>query len=185
MRLLTRNLVASSLLLVAGVIPAAAQEAAPAKPPSFKDAYLFLLKDTQSKFVRLAEAMPAEKYSWRPGDGVRSVSEVYMHVAGANYFFLSMVGVKPPAGISRDMEKTVTEKEKVVAAIKASFDNAASAVAGLSDADMSKETKMFGRPATYESVLFFMTSHMHEHLGQSIAYARTNGVVPPWSQKEN
>ena len=184
MRPSIQNLVVSSLLLAASGIPAAAQEAA-AKPPSFKDAFLFQLKDTESKFVRLAEAMPQEKYSWRPGEGVRSISEVYMHVAGANYFFLSMAGVKSSSGLPRDAEKSVTDKEKVVAAIKASFDNAASAVAGMSDADLAKETKMFGRQVTYETVLFVMTSHMHEHLGQSIAYARTNGVVPPWSQKEN
>lgn len=184
MRLLTRNLVVTSLLLGASVIPVAAQESA-AKPPSFKESYLFLLKDTESKFVRLAEAMPAEKYSWRPGEGVRSISEVYMHVAGANYYFMSLAGVKIPAGITRDAEKTVTDKEKVVAAIKASFEHVSNAVAAMSDADMAKDTKLFGKPATYQNVLFFMTSHMHEHLGQSIAYARTNGVVPPWSQKEN
>ena len=184
MRFSTLNLVVSSLLLAAGAIPVAAQEAA-AKAPSFKDAFLFQLKDTGSKLARLADAMPQEKYSWRPGEGVRSVSEVYMHVAGANYFFLSMVGVKPTGNFPRDAEKSITEKDKVVAAIKASFENAANAIEGMSDADMAKETKMFGRPATYQSVLFFMANHMHEHLGQSIAYARTNGVVPPWSKKEN
>jgi uncharacterized damage-inducible protein DinB len=184
MRHFTQNIVTASLLLGATIIPVAAQEPA-AKPPSFKESYLFLLKDTESKFVRLAEAMPAEKYSWRPGEGVRSISEVFMHVAGANYYFMSLAGVKIPAGISRDAEKTVTEKDKVVAAIKASFEHVSSAVSAMSDADMAKDTKLFGKPATYQNVLFFMTSHMHEHLGQSIAYARTNGVVPPWSQKEN
>lgn len=108
-----------------------------------------------------------------------------MHVAGSNYFFLSLVGVKTSSGLARDAEKTVTEKDKVVAAIKASFENASNAVSAMSDADMAKETKLGKQPATYESVLFFMANHLHEHLGQSIAYARTNGVVPPWSRKEN
>jgi len=183
MRLFTVNFVVSSLLLAANAIPVAAQEAT-AKPAGFKEMYLFQLKDTESKFVRLAEAMPQEKYGWRPGEGVRSVSEVYMHVAGSNYYFLSLVGVKASSGLPRDAEKSVTDKDKVIAAIKASFEAASNAVTAMSDADFEKETKFGGRPATNLAVLFFMTSHMHEHLGQSIAYARTNGVVPPWSQKK-
>ena len=112
------------------------------------------------------------------------MSEVFVHVAGANYLFPSMAGVKPPAGIDRNMEKTITEKAKVQEALKKSFDHAREAATGLSDADMSRAIKMFGRDATVEGLLFIMANHMHEHLGQAIAYARVNGVVPPWSAKE-
>ena len=92
--------------------------------------------------------------------------------------------MKAPAGLSRDMEKTVTEKAKVQEVVKQSFEHARKAVSGLSDADMSRAIKMFGRDSTLEELFFVMANHMHEHLGQSIAYARTNGVVPPWSAKE-
>src|SRR5712692_4289491 len=162
---------------------AALQTPAPPPPPTrgFRAEFLRDLSDVEKKIEDLAAAMPADKYSWRPAPGVRSISEVYVHIAGANYLFASFVGVKPPAGISRDMEKTVTEKAKVLEVMKQSFDHARQTVQGLSDEDMSKPVKMFGRDTTYGGVLFTMANHMHEHLGQSIAYARNNGVVPPWS----
>jgi uncharacterized damage-inducible protein DinB len=157
-----------------------------AAPTGFKDAYLSQLKDVESKIVSLAETTPQEKYSWRPAEGVRSVSEVFVHIATTNFFFVTMTGVKMPAGVvSPTSEKTVTEKAKVVALLKQSFEHVRNSVTAMSDADMAKETKMLGKPATYETVLFFMANHMHEHLGQSIAYARTNAIVPPWSKKEN
>jgi len=102
----------------------------------------------------------------------------------SQHLFPSIAGVKPPEGIDRNMEKTVTEKSKVQEALKKSFEHARRAIEGLSDADMAKEVKFFGRPSTVEAVVFTMANHMHEHLGQSIAYARVNGVVPPWSVKE-
>ncbi len=146
--------------------------------------FLRQLDDVEKKVTGLAQAMPQEKYAWRPGEGVRSVSEVFVHIAGANYFFLSMAGIKPPAGVSRDMEKTVTDKAKVTEVLKASFAHARQGVSAMADADLEKPIKMFGRSSTTRELLFIMANHMHEHLGQSIAYARANGVVPPWSAKE-
>lgn len=169
------------LILACGPAILAAQPAQ-AKPPGFRDLFLDQLKDVESKIVALAEAMPQEKYSWRPEEGVRSVSEVYMHIAGANYFLPNFMGVKPPSGFSPAMAKE-TDKTKVVEALKASFDHVRQAVTSLSDGDLSKPAKMFGHETTYEGVLFLIANHMHEHLGQSIAYARTNGVTPPWSKK--
>jgi len=147
----------------------------------FRGDFLTQLDATEKKLVDLANAIPDEKYSWRPEEGVRSVSEVYVHVAGANYFFLSFAGVKPPDGISQDMEKTVTRKADVVEALKKSFAFAREAVMKMTDADLAHPAKMFGQETTVEGVLFVMSLHMHEHLGQSIAYARMNGVVPPWT----
>ena len=128
--------------------------------------------------------MPQEKYGWRPEEGVRSISEVYVHIAGANYLFLGFVGAKAPAGLDPKMEKTITDKAKVVETLKASFAFAREAVNNLSEADLMKEGKFFGRTMPYQTILFIMANHMHEHLGQSIAYARTNHVTPPWSKKE-
>ncbi len=181
MRVLTHT---SSLFAMGLVLGATAIQAADPAPSGMRAMFLSQLADVEKKMNSLAVAMPAEKYSWRPAPGVRSISEVYTHIAGANYLFASFVGAKTPAGISRDMEKTVTEKSKVLDVMKQSFEHARQAVLGLSDEDMSKSVKMFGRDTTYGGVLFTMANHMHEHLGQSIAYARNNGVVPPWSMKE-
>jgi uncharacterized damage-inducible protein DinB len=122
------------------------------------------------------------KYSWRPAKGVRSASEVYMHVFGTNYFVGGPIGVKPPSGFNFHMEKTVTDKAKVMEALRGSFAQIRQAVMNLSDADLSKPTTSEGQQTTYEGLLFFLAAHTHEHLGQLIAYARSNGIVPPWSK---
>ena len=150
----------------------------------FKKDLISDIEAAEKKIVSLAEAVPAEKYSWRPGEGVRSISEVYMHIAGANYLLPSFAGVTPPPGISRDMEKTITEKDKVIEALKQSFVHLHKAVENTPDSDFDKTVKMFGSDATIRRVYFVAASHCHEHLGQSIAYARTNGIVPPWSKSE-
>jgi len=137
---------------------------------------------TQKKIVSLAEAIPAEKYTWRPADGVRSISEVFMHIAGANYMIPAAIGAKPPAGLSRDMEKTVTEKAKVIEQLKQSFAHTRKALEAVDD--QSKPTKLFGQESTYGGAELVIVTHLHEHLGQAIAYARMNKVTPPWSAKE-
>jgi uncharacterized damage-inducible protein DinB len=135
---------------------------------------------TQKKIIALAEAIPADKYGWRPAEGVRSISEVFMHIAGANYMIPSALGAKPPAGISRDMEKTVTDKAKVVEQLKGSFTHVRTALEGVEDP--AKATKLFGRDSTYGNTQLLIVTHLHEHLGQAIAYARVNNVTPPWSR---
>jgi len=174
-----------TLLLGCGAVTALAQDkpstAAPAPPASgFRAEFLRQLDDAEKKLVDLAQAMPEEKYTWRPAEGVRSVSEVYMHVAGANFFFPRIIGIQPPAGLSREMEK-ITDKAKVVETLKQSFEHARQAALNTADADLDKGVKLFGRDSTVREVLLLLATHMHEHLGQSIAYARMNGVVPPWS----
>ncbi|MEZ5345218.1 MAG: DinB family protein [Pyrinomonadaceae bacterium] len=137
----------------------------------------------EKKFIALAEATPQDKYGWRPGEGVRSVSEVFMHVAAANYGVLSAAGVKPE-GVTmeeiRGFEK-ITDKAKVVEVLKASFEHARKGINGVSDDDLDNSVKLFGSDSTVRGVLIAVAVHCHEHLGQSIAYARTTGIVPPWS----
>jgi uncharacterized damage-inducible protein DinB len=157
----------------------------PAAPKSgFRADFLWQLDDVQKKITDLADAVPMEKYSWRPAEGVRSISEVYMHIAGGNYFLLTFMGVKPPMKMDPGMEKTVTDKSEIAEKLKASFAHLRKAVIETSDKDLEKMTEMFGSTVTYRNVLFTVMSHLHEHLGQSIAYARTNGVVPPWTAAE-
>jgi uncharacterized damage-inducible protein DinB len=161
-----------------------ATTAAPSAPAvsGLRGDVIWQLSDVEKKLIALAEATPQEKFAWRPGPGVRSVSEVYMHVAGGNYFLATFLGAKMPEGFSRDMEKTVTEKAKVVEALKKSFDHARKAVEATPDADLDKKVKAFGQEPSERMMLIVLVSHGHEHLGQSIAYARTNGIAPPWSE---
>jgi len=153
----------------------------PPRPTApFRADFLANLDDVQSKIVELAAAMPEEKYNWRPGPGVRSVSEVFMHIAGANYLLSTFLGVEPPAGLDTDLEKHVTRKADVLAQLKKSFEHLRNATGTVTD--LETRVKMFGETTTQRGVMMTMLSHLHEHLGQSIAYARMNGVTPPWSR---
>ena len=143
------------------------------------------------RLVQLAEAMPADKYSWAPNDEVRTVSEVFMHVVGVNFLMPAGLGGAPPEGMEmpenpmamlQDLEANVTTRDEVVSKLKASFEYAAGAVPGITD--LETEVDMFGFPGTKRAYLLILLTHAHEHLGQAIAYARSNGVVPPWSQQQ-
>jgi uncharacterized damage-inducible protein DinB len=142
------------------------------------------------RLVQLAEAMPEEVYTWRPADGVRSTSETLMHVAGANLGLPMMLGVAPPDGMemSEDMmakmqerEKNVTAKAEVIADLKKSIAYGKSAIGDFPAAHLGDEVEFFGMKMSKGDVLLVLLSHSHEHLGQLIAYARSNGVTPPWS----
>jgi uncharacterized damage-inducible protein DinB len=145
----------------------------------FRAEFFANLDEVQEKIIDLAESTPAEKYSWRPGSDVRSISEVYMHIAGANYFLATYLGVPAPK-TDRDLEKTVTKKADVLVELQRSFDHLRAAA--MQTKDLEKKVKMFGNTTTHRGVLVTALSHLHEHLGQSIAYARMNGVTPPWSR---
>jgi uncharacterized damage-inducible protein DinB len=142
--------------------------------------------DAQQKLLALAEAMPADKYGWRPGAGVRSVGEVYMHVASANYFLPTLWGGKMPEGVDvRGLEKLGGDKAKSVEALKKSFEHVRAAMAAVPAADLDKAVKLFDHQGTVREAFLIVASHAHEHLGQSIAYARMNSVTPPWSAAGN
>jgi uncharacterized damage-inducible protein DinB len=137
----------------------------------------------EDKFTRLAEAVPAEKYSWRPAPDVRSFAEVFLHVSAANYNLYKLVGTPPPAGVDvKSLEKSTTDKTKVVATLKDSYTHAKGAIKAMPDADLEKSMDWFGGKNTQRGILLFIVRHGAEHLGQSIAYARFIGVVPPWTE---
>jgi uncharacterized damage-inducible protein DinB len=162
-------------------IPARAQ-AAPTSGPRAE--FLTEMKVVQDRFVSLAEALPAEKYAWRPGEGVRSVSEVFLHVAAANYNLPKLIGTPPPDGFkAQGFDKSTTDKAKVISTLKDSFEHVRQAVAKMPDADLEKQLDWFGGKNTQRGILLFMMRHMSEHLGQSIAYARMNGITPPWTEE--
>jgi uncharacterized damage-inducible protein DinB len=136
----------------------------------------------ENKFERLADAIPADKYTWRPAPDVRSVAEVFLHVSTANYNLYKLVGSPPPEGIDlKNLEKSTSDKAKVIATLKDSYAHARKAITAMPDADLEKSFDWFGGKNTERGVLIFIVRHGAEHLGQSIAYARLIGVVPPWT----
>lgn len=180
-----RRITLLGVLLLAAFAPRSlGHEPAAASGSGLKAELAAELTSVEKTIVSLAEAMPAEKFGWRPAEGVRSVSEVYVHIAVANYMLPSLLGAKRPEGTRHEMEKTVTEKAKVIEEVKKSFENAKKAVESTPTADYEKKVDFFGKEKTVRSVLLLLVTHAHEHLGQSIAYARMNGVTPPWSAAE-
>jgi uncharacterized damage-inducible protein DinB len=153
-----------------------------------------LIKDVteaEGKIVQLANAMPESTWGWRPGAGVRSVGEVFTHVAADNYFFPAAFGTATPAGvgISGTDYKTVTAYEgrtrtraETIAEVQKSFAFMKEAMARTDAATVESPMKMFGQQTTAQATWISATTHLHEHLGQLIAYARSNKVVPPWSK---
>jgi uncharacterized damage-inducible protein DinB len=134
------------------------------------------------QLIALAEAIPADKYSWRPAPGVRSVSEVFMHIAIANFGLLSFTGPKVPADMKPDLEKTVTKKADVIDWLKRSLDAVKTARAQLKPGDLERKVKIHGKTVTVDGMYLRIIVHANEHMGQLIAYARMNGIVPPWSK---
>ena len=133
--------------------------------------------------MALAEAIPPATYSWRPGPGVRSTSEVFMHIAIANFGLLNFTGPKMPADLtSPDLEKTVTAKADVINWLKRSLEAVKTARAGLKAGDLDRKVKVNGRDVNVDGVYLRIIVHANEHMGQLVAYARVNGIVPPWSQ---
>ena len=136
-----------------------------------------------NQLISLADAIPADKYSWRPAPGVRSVSEVYMHIAIANFYLLSVTGPRMPSDLtSDDLEKTVTAKADVIHWLKRSLDAVKTARAQLKPADLQRKVEIEGKHVTVDGMYLRIIVHDNEHMGQLVAYARMNGIVPPWSQ---
>lgn len=137
----------------------------------------------EQRYTRLAEAVPSEKYSWRPGEGVRSIGEVYAHIATANYGIARALGTPLPAGIDpKTINAAAGDKAKTIQTLKDSFAHFRVAILAIKDADLNNAQKMFGQDTTVRGAFFLATGHFGEHLGQSIAYARMNGIVPPWTE---
>jgi uncharacterized damage-inducible protein DinB len=137
----------------------------------------------EDKFTRLAEAIPADKFNWRPSPDVRSFAEVFLHVSAANFNLYKLVGTPPPSGLDlKGLEKSTRDKAKVVATLKDSFAHAKAAIKAMPDADLDKSLDWFGGKNTQRGILLFIVRHAAEHLGQSIAYARFAGITPPWTE---
>ena len=156
------------------------------KPTGVRADILRELNEAEKKIVGLAEVTPADKFGWRPAEGVRSIGEAYLHIAGGNYLLVSLIGVKVPEGVDlKTIERNGTEKAEVIRRLRASFEHARKAITGTGEQRLQQKAKFFGQDSTVRGILLSLPVHASEHLGQSIAYARMNGIVPPWSASGN
>ena len=140
------------------------------------------LQAVNKKCVDLAEVLPSDKLIWRPSPDTRSFAEVFLHVAGERYAFLSMIGANPPAGFKAgEFDKSTTEKGRIIEALNQSWDFASKTINGMSNADFAKLLPKLGPQANEGDVVYLLVADAHEHLGQLVAYSRQNGIVPPWT----
>lgn len=183
-RLLTT--LAAGLMLALGA-PAAKAQA----PATLKGDLLKSVNEIEQKMTGLATALSEAQYDWRPCEGVRSVREVLLHVAADNYFLPAAMGVAAPAATKitatdyaavQAFESQKLDRTAIAAELKASFDHLEKAIEAVPDTKMDEKIQIFGQEFTTRGLLVLTTTHLHEHLGQMIAYARVNGVKPPWSR---
>lgn len=140
------------------------------------------LERVQKKFVDLANALPADKMTWRPSTDSRSFAELFLHVAGERYAILKLMGAAAPEGFdARAFEKSTTDKAKIVDELNKSWEFSKKTIDGMTNADFAKLIPKLGPQANAGDVVYILVADAHEHLGQSIAYARVNGIVPPWT----
>ena len=164
--------------------PAAATQGSAGPSSGARAEFLEEIAYYEQRYTRLAEAIPADKCAWRPGEGVRSIGEVYAHICAANYGIARALGTQPPAGLDfKAIMAAGADKAKVTQVLKESFAHFRQAILAISDADMDKPQKMFNRQTTVRGAFVMITGHFGEHLGQSIAYARVNGITPPWTEE--
>ena len=146
--------------------------------------------DVEKKILDLAKAIPESAYAWRPGPGVRSTGEVFQHVAADNYFLPVLLGKPAPneTAITKDyktaaaFEKKTMNKDAVIAELEKSFAFLRTSMRSTTDAELNAAVDMFGQKGTTRGLWISTATHLHEHLGQLIAYARSNKVTPPWSK---
>jgi uncharacterized damage-inducible protein DinB len=140
------------------------------------------LQMMQKKFVDLANAIPADKLTWRPTADARSFAEVLLHVAGERYGILGMMGAQAPAGFNgKTIEKSTTDRAQIVAELNKSWEFAQKTINDMTNADFAKLLPKLGPQANAGDVVYILVADAHEHLGQAVAYARENGIVPPWT----
>jgi uncharacterized damage-inducible protein DinB len=180
-----------ALALVAGfgATRASAQATASLQPedktaPSYDmKAQAMLDLDLQNKkIISLVEVLPQDKFTWRPSPDARSFAEVILHVSGERYSILALGGAKPPASFdAKTYEKSTTDKAKILAELKASGDFTQATIGAMTNAEFAKLLPDLGPQANAGDVVYILVADCHEHMGQLVAYARENGIVPPWT----
>jgi uncharacterized damage-inducible protein DinB len=156
-------------------------------PAGVRGELIMNLRDSGGKVMELAGAIPESKWNWRPAKGVRSVGEVYLHITGGNMMFPPMVGATGGMTFEQgeSLDKTPKTKEETIKMLKDSYAFLEKSLMDMSDADMDAQVEFFGHKMSKRAMMIVAVGHTHEHLGQSIAYARMCGVTPPWTAREN
>jgi uncharacterized damage-inducible protein DinB len=192
MKSLTISILACALFAATAVTQAATDPTQTAQSPQSEDktapsydmkAQAALdLDGVNKKVISLAQALPQDKYNWRPSPDSRSFAEVFLHVSGERYFILGLMGAAPPAGFDgKTYEKSTTDKARIIDELTKSGDYTQKTIAGMANADYAKLLPKLGPQANEGDVIYILVADAHEHLGQLVAYARVNGIVPPWS----
>ena len=170
-------LIVVALSLIA--TPALAQSS----PIDYRDEFMEHFDRSTRKLQMLSEAVPAELYTWSPGEGVMSIARVYAHLARYNYMYLAEnLNIPAPSDVDWANFESITDKATVVALLAKSIEHVKRSAGQMSEADLTRQTVLYGRRVAGWAVLFQLLAHMNEHTGQSVAYARVNGIVPPWSR---
>ena len=169
---------ALAVALMVSLAGAQSQPQSQTQPAGLQAAFAKDAGTLSDKFTGLARVMSG-KYGWKPGQGVRSVGDVFNLIVMENGMLVGVLSGTPNTGAQ---PAPITDPEKLQEALKASYVNLQKAITGLSDNDLQAPVKLFGRDMTKQGALMLILEDQHEHLGQSIAYARSNGVVPPWSK---
>ncbi len=185
-----RLLIFFSFLMAAFFLQGMSNVAYSEQPVIVKE-FLGQLDFIKGRLDQLADAMPESTYDWRPMEGVRSVGEVYLHAAAANYICVTVSGGTVPESVGfvmdfskmHDWDTQTTNKTEIINKMDESFGILKDRVAEFTEDDLNREVEVFGMKMSIRNFMITMIAHCHEHLGQSIAYARSNEVVPPWSQK--
>lgn len=167
------------LVVLLNAAPAAGQST----PIDYRDELLRHFEQSTRKLILLADATPAHLYTWSPVEGVMSIARVYMHIARYNYQYpATALGIDAPAGIDVENLESITEKARVTAVLGQSVEHVRQLVNQMRDDDLTRPTMLYGRQIAGWAVLLQLVAHMNEHVGQAVAYARMNGIVPPWSR---
>ena len=168
-----------TVVLLAGAVSSLAQNAA----TDYRDEFASHFDRSSRKLVMLSSEIPAELYTWSPGEGVMSIGRVYAHIARYNYLYLEeSLGIEAPGGVDWPNFESITDKAKVIELLRQSIEHVKASVENMNEADLTRSTTLYGRSVPGWAVLFQLLAHMNEHVGQSVAYARMNDIAPPWSR---
>jgi uncharacterized damage-inducible protein DinB len=171
------------VLITLSLLTAAHSVFAQSTPEDYRDEFMNHFERSSRKVVMLSQEIPADLYSWSPGEGVMSIARVYAHIARYNYlYFEESLGIQAPAGVDWENFESLTDKATIVEVLNASIEHVRTSAESMTESDLTRLTTLYGRQVAGWAVLFQLLAHMNEHVGQSVAYARMNGIVPPWSR---
>lgn len=154
--------------------------------PVFVQEFIGQMDFIEGRLTLLLSAMSQDQLAWTPEEGVRTCGQIYLHVAGANHLLVNFMSGMKTEGEPRAIEKSTTDKDEIMKKLKESFEAVKEAAGKLTEEDLDKVSMTpFGFETSLRNFMVSLLSHSHEHLGQGIAYARMNHVVPPWSQKQD